>query len=226
MPSAGPLTAASSPLHSRLMTTIYNRIAAGDVGRIAALSDGIFAFAATVLVVDIHTPELSGVHSEVDLLAALSATAPLFLTWLMSLMTLGIFWVGQQTQLNRLARADRDLTWLHLVFLAIITLLPFTTRLLATFFVYRSAFVIYWANILLSGVGLYATWSYAERADLVRDRSPELSHAVRRRIVVAQALYAAGLLAGLIDVEIGVALIFIVQLNYAVAPRLPWLFKQ
>ena len=116
--------------HSDLVTTIYNRIAASDVGRIAALSDGIFAFAATVLVVDIHTPELLGVHSEADLLAALSSTAPLFLTWLMSLMTLGIFWVGQQTQLNRLARADRDLTWLHLVFLAIITLLPFTSAVL------------------------------------------------------------------------------------------------
>ena len=140
-------------------------------------------------------------------------------------MTLGIFWVGQQTQLNRLTRADRDLTWLHLVFLAVITLLPFTTRLLATFFTYRSAFVIYWANILLSGVALYAAWSYAERAGLVSDPSPELSHAVRRRIVVAQALYAVGLLAGLIDVEIGIALIFIVQLNYAIAPRLPWLFK-
>jgi len=207
------------------MNTIYNRIAAGDVGRIAALSDGIFAFAATILVVDIHTPERAGVGSEADLLAALSATAPLFLTWLMSLMTLGIFWVGQQTQLNRLTRSDRDLTWLHLVFLAIITLLPFTTRLLATFFAYRSAFVVYWANILLSGVALYATWSYAERADLVKDPSPELSLAVRRRIVVAQALYAAGLLAGLIRVEIGIALILIVQLNYAIAPRLPWLFK-
>ncbi len=207
------------------MSTVYNRIAAGDVGRIAALSDGIFAFAATLLVADIHTPELSGVHSEADLIAALVATAPQFLTWLMTLMTLGIFWIGQQTQLNHIKRADRDLTWLHFVFLAIVTLLPFTTRLLATFFAYRTAFALYWANILLCGVALFVTWAYAERADLIDDPSPELSSAVRRRIVIAQALYAIGFLAGLIHVEIGIAALLLVQLNYAIAPRLPVLFK-
>jgi uncharacterized membrane protein len=207
------------------MASIYNRIAAGDVSRIAALSDGVFAFAATLLIVDIHIPDPLAVHGEADLVAALTATAPLFLTWLMSLMTLGIFWVGQQTQLNRLARADRDLTWLYLVFLAVITLLPFTTRLLATFFAYRAAFVVYWANIALAGAALYATWRYAERAGLINEPSTELSRAVVRRIVIAQSLYALGLLAGLIDVEIGVALVFLVQLNYAIAPRLPGLFK-
>jgi len=45
------------------MTTSYNRIAAGDVGRIAALSDGIFAFAATVLVIEIHTPDIASIHT-------------------------------------------------------------------------------------------------------------------------------------------------------------------
>jgi len=207
------------------MTTVYNRIAAGDVGRIAALTDGIFAFAATVLIIDIHTPEAADIHSEAELISALIGIAPQFLTWLMSLMTLGIFWVGQQTQLNRLERADRDLTWLHFIFLAVITLLPFTTRLLATYFAYRTAFALYWANILAAGVALYATWSYAERAGLVRDFTAEMSSAIRRRIVIAQSLYAIGLLVGLVHVEIGIACLLLVQLNYAIAPRLPWLFK-
>jgi len=207
------------------MTTSYNRIAAGDVGRIAALSDGIFAFAATVLVIEIHTPDIASIHTEADLLAALAADAPQLLTWLLSLMTLGIFWVGQQTQLNQLARADRDLSWLHFVFLAVITVLPFSTRLLAEFFQFRTAFVIYWANILLAGVALYAGWSYASRNDLVRDPSPEVTKAILRRVVIAQGLYAIGLIAGLFHVEAGIALIILVQLNYAVAPKLPWLSK-
>jgi len=140
-------------------------------------------------------------------------------------MTLGIFWVGQQTQLNQLARADRDLSWLHFVFLAVITVLPFSTRLLAEFFQFRTAFVIYWANILLAGVALYAGWSYASRNDLVRDPSPEVTKAILRRVVIAQGLYAIGLIAGLFHVEAGIALIILVQLNYAVAPKLPWLSK-
>jgi uncharacterized membrane protein len=125
------------------METHYNRFAGGDVGRLEALSDGIFAFAATVLVLDIHTPESADIHSEAQLLAALAKLAPGLLTWLLSLMTIGIFWVGQQTGLNQLERSDRDLSWLHLVFLAIVTVLPFTTRLLADFITFRIAFAIY-----------------------------------------------------------------------------------
>jgi uncharacterized membrane protein len=203
------------------MDTHYNRIAGGDVGRIEALSDGIFAFAATVLVLDFHTPDAADVHTEAQLISALASSAPRLLTWLGSLLTLGIFWVGQQTQLNQLTRSNRDLTWLHLVFLAIITVLPFSTRLLADFFTYRAAFFVYWANIFFLGASLYSTWAYAERAKLIREEAHgEISRAVRRRIVVAQSFYGIGVVAGLVSVPLGIALIVLIQLNYAIAPRL------
>ena len=80
-------------------------------------------------------------------------------------MTLGIFWLGQQTQLSRLERSNRDLTWLHFLFLAVVTVLPFSTRLLSDFLTYRTAFLIYWANIFLLGATIYAAWAYAERAE-------------------------------------------------------------
>ena len=51
----------------------------------------------------------------------------------MSFMTLGIFWNGQQTQLNHFARGNRDIAWIHLAFLACITFMPFSTQLLADF---------------------------------------------------------------------------------------------
>ncbi len=208
------------------MPTLYNTLAGGDVGRIAALSDGIFAFAATVLVLDIHAPEIADVHSEAELWGALMASAPRLLPWLLSLMTLGIFWLGQQTQLSQLERSNRDLTWLHFLFLAFVTILPFSTRLLADFLTYRTAFVIYWANILLLGAALYTTWAYAERSDLIReDAQGEISRAVRRRIVVAQSLYGIGALAGLLSPPLGLALIILIQFNYAAAPRLPVLWK-
>ncbi len=204
----------------------YNRIAGGDVGRLEALSDGIFAFAATVLVLDFHTPEAADIHTEAELLGALAASAPRLMPWLLSLMTLGIFWLGQQTQLSQLQRSDRNLTWLHFVFLAVVTVLPFTTRLLADFFDYRTAFVIYWANIFLLGVAVYATWAYAERAKLIREEAHgEISGAIRRRVVIAQSLYALGAAVGLFDVRLGIALIIFIQLNYAIAPRLPFLSR-
>ena len=57
------------------MRSHYNAFAGGDVGRIEALSDGIFAFAATVLVLDFRTPEPADIHSEAELLSALIASA-------------------------------------------------------------------------------------------------------------------------------------------------------
>lgn len=208
------------------MEISYNRISGGDIGRIAALSDGIFAVAATLIVLDVHTPEAVGIHTEAQLTAALGALAPRLLTWLMSLMTLGIFWLGQQTQLNHLARANRDLAWLHLLFLAVVTVMPFSTRLLAEFIDYRTAFVIYWANILLAGLSLYATWTAAERAGLVRDDAPpDLSRAICRRIVVAQTLYFLAMAIGLVRIDVGITLIVLIQLNYVLAPKLPLLSR-
>jgi len=208
------------------MRNHYNTFAGSDVGRIEALSDGIFAFAATVLVLDFRTPDPGDVHSEAELLGALLASSHRLLPWLLSLLTLGIFWVAQQTQLSNLARSNRDLTWLYLVFLAIVAVLPFSTRLLADFFTYRTAFLIYWANIFLLGVAVYITWVYAEWAKLIREDAPrELSNLVKKRVIIAQSLYAAGAVVGLISVPLGLALIILIQLIYAVAPRLPILWQ-
>ena len=208
------------------MSTHYNSLAGSEVGRIAALSDGLFAIAATILVLDFHTPEPADIHSEAAFLRALAASAPRLLPWLLSLLTLGIFWLGQQTQLSQLARSNRDLAWLHFLFLAVVTVLPFSTRLLADFLTYRAAFLIYWANVLLLGACLYATWAYAERADLIQEEARgDISRAVKRRIVLAQSLYAIGALLGLVNVTLGITLILLIQLNYAIGPRLPILSR-
>src|SRR5271166_2429131 len=115
------------------MKTTYNRIAGQSVERLAALSDGVFAVAMTLLVLDIHAPLAEKIHSEQDLWRALTALSPRLLMYVMSFMTLGIFWVGQQTQLNHLSSSDRGLTWIHLLFLFAVTITPFSTMLLAEF---------------------------------------------------------------------------------------------
>ena len=200
----------------------YADFAGKDLGRIAALSDGIFAVAMTLLILDIHTPDAEGVGTEWALATALAGLAPKFLTWILSALTLGIFWLGQQVQLENLAKSDRNLSWLHYFFLGTITLLPFSTRLLSEFFTFRVALVVYWANILACGAALYVCWRYGERAGLVRpDAPPTLGPAVRRRVVVAQALYFAAALLGLLQPTIGVVLIIALQLTYAFSLPLP-----
>jgi uncharacterized membrane protein len=173
----------------------YNQIAGQSVERLAALSDGIFAVAMTLLVLDLRVPAASAVHSEHDLWHALVSFSQRFVMFAMSFLTLGIFWVGQQTQLNNLARSDRDLTWIHITFLLAVCTAPFSTTLLAEYVHYRVALLIYWLNILLLGALLYGSWGYATRKRLVRDDiPPEVPAVICRRILIAQALYAFGAL--------------------------------
>lgn len=203
------------------MPSLYNRVAGQNVERLAALSDGIFAVAMTLLVLDLRVPASDAVHSEHDLGHVLLALAPRLLIFLMSMMTLGIFWVGQQTQLNHLSRSARSLTWMHLLFLFAVTLTPFSTRLLAEHTAYRSALLIYWLNILLLGVALYLTWTCAIGLRLVKDdMPPEISSAIERRIVVGQSLYAFGAALCIFSPHWSIAFIVAVQLYYAIAPRL------
>jgi len=202
------------------MTTDYNHIAGQSAERLAALSDGVFAVAMTLLALDLRAPAVEAVHSEHDLYRALLALAPRLLMYMMSFLTLGIFWVGQQTQLNHLQRSDRSLTWIHLAFLFVVTVTPFSTALLAEYTQYRLALLVYWLNLLLLGGTLYLSWVCALGSGLVKpDIPPQISRAIKQRIVVAQSFYALGALLCLFHPYWSIALIILVQLNYVIAPR-------
>lgn len=205
------------------MHSLYDRVAGQNVERLAALSDGFFAVAMTLLVLDLRVPAAQAIHSEHDLWRALVTLAPRLIVFLMSVMTNGIFWVGQQTQLNHFARADRNLAWIHIAFLCAVSLTPFSTSLLAEFIHYRTALLVYWSNIVLLGLTLYWSWSYATRHQLLTDDvPPEIHTAVVRRIVIAQTLYACGAAVCFLGTYYSIAAIVLVQVNYAIAPRFCW----
>jgi uncharacterized membrane protein len=138
----------------------------------------------------------------------------------MSFLTLGIFWVGQQTQLNHIERSERHFTWIHLAFLFLVTLMPFSTRLLTEFITFRTALVAYWANILLLGATLYLSWGRATQAKLIKSYTPpEVPPAICRRILIAQSVYGFGALLCILNTYWSIAFIVLAQLYYAVAPR-------
>jgi uncharacterized membrane protein len=210
--------------YSHPMRTSYNKITGQSLERLAALSDGIFAVAMTLLVLDLHVPATEVIHGQGELWHTLAGAAPEVISYVMSFITLGIFWNGQQAQLNCFARSDRHLSWIHLAFLFGVSIMPFSTRLLAGFIAYRSVLIAYWGNILLLGIVLYVSWRYAERAGLLAEDVPQEKRcAMERRIVVAQGLYAFGACLCLINTYVSIAFIVLVQLNFALALRLPFL---
>lgn len=180
----------------------------------------------TLLVLDLRTPAEAMIHSEGDLWRALVALAPRILVYLMSFLTLGIFWVGQQTQVNYTAQSNRNLTWIHLAFLFSVSLMPFSTSLMAAFISYRIALLAYWANILLLGVLLYASWRYAQHARLLKKDLPsDITRAIESRIVIAQGLYALGASLCVVSTYCSIGFILLVQINYVVAPRVRFLAR-
>ncbi len=170
----------------------------------------------TLLVLDLRLPAIENVHNNGELWTSLLALAPRVLAYLMSFLTLGIFWIGQQTQLDQLEHGNRNLTWLHIGFLLTVSVIPFSTGLLAEFMNYELALIIYWLNILLLGVWLFATWQYALQAGFVRDEvTSEIRWAMKRRIIVLQVMYALGAALCVISPYVSVAVILLTQLYSA-----------
>jgi uncharacterized membrane protein len=108
-----------------------------------------------------------------------------------------------------------------------VTLVPFSTALLAHFPTLKVALVEYWLNIVLLGGTLLAAAEYALRAHLFDEAEPsDLARLFRGRILIAQALYAtATALAIFFPTWVSIVLIALIQLNYVIAPRIPILHR-
>jgi uncharacterized membrane protein len=98
--------------------------------RLEAFSDGVIAVAVTLLVLDIHVPEIR--HDE-TLLRALLHSWPHYAAYVVSFMTIGIIWINHHAMISRLARADHSILILNLLLLMSIVLLPFATELMAAY---------------------------------------------------------------------------------------------
>jgi uncharacterized membrane protein len=104
--------------------------------------------------------------------------------------------------------------------------MPVSTSLLAEFITFRLALLLYWANIFLIGTLLFIAWIYASRTGLVtKEATPTVSALIKRRIVVGQSLYAFGALLCFINPLWSIAFIVLVQLNFAIAPKIPILSR-
>jgi uncharacterized membrane protein len=207
------------------MSEPYNRFTGQSLEHLTALSDGLFAVAMTLLVLDLRVPvsAAGSVYSEHGLGEALLRMGPSFAAYLLSFTMLGTFWLAQHTLLSILGRCDRTLTWINLAFLFVVSLLPFSAALLAHYVHLRLAVGVYWLNILLLGAGLEWAARYGRKALVSGDAEQARSRLTtfRRRILLAQTLYALAALLCLISTTVSVAALAIVQLYFIVSPSLP-----
>ncbi|HYX53998.1 MAG TPA: TMEM175 family protein [Candidatus Limnocylindrales bacterium] len=203
------------------LISLHSRIAGHSLERLAALSDGIFAVAMTLLVLDLRVPMAEAIHSQRELALALFAMWPKILMYAVSFLSLGLAWAAQQTEMSWVAKSDRSFAWAQILFLFCVTLLPFTTQVVSQFHQYRLAFLLYWFNISILGATLYRSWMHATSAELTKpDMPPEIPEEVRKRFFTAQGLYTFGAVLCLISAYVSLAFILAVQLTYALEPKI------
>lgn len=142
-----------------------------SLDRILAISDGVFAFAVTLLVLDLFVPVLSSGATSGDLGQALSKEYPSFVSYLLSFFIAGIWWNAHNRNFSFLRDADSRLRWLNLLFLIWIALLPFFTKILNQYGNLQLAVVLYAFDQAGAGSFMTLSWWYSSRNHRLVDRS-------------------------------------------------------
>jgi len=198
-------------------------------GRLEAFSDGVFAIAITLLILDIG---VSGTAGQ-DLGAAIRALWPSYLAYVASFSTIGAAWLGHNAITEYLDRADAAFVRLNLLLLLVVSFLPFPTRLVAEYIrqdkAEKVAVTFYGIVLVLATTMLLVLWRYAVRAKLVRpDLDDEEIELLTERLTPGLGAYLVLIVTGLFVPVIavigylGIALYYIIpfrRLSASILPR-------
>jgi uncharacterized membrane protein len=186
--------------------------------RLEAFSDGVFAIAITLLVLEIRVPE----GAAGDLAHELASQWPSYLAYLVSFLVIGIIWMNHHAVIDHLRRADRPLMALNLFLLLWIGLIPWPTRLVAEYMrdggePERVAALVYAGTMTMMGVAFGLMWSYASH-----DRrliGSNLSDAeIRRRTLrftIGAPIYALSILVAVFSAPACLVIIAALAVYYA-----------
>lgn len=144
-----------------------------DVGRLLALSDGIFAVAMTLLVVGIPVPVLTR-PTDKDLQSAIGDLLANLIAFGVSFMVVGLYWTVHRRILRGVVRADGGAASVNLLLLLLVCLVPFSAALLSRYGDLPTAVVLYASNLALIGMFTLAlrirTWRHLRIAATARQR--------------------------------------------------------
>ena len=130
-----------------------------STSRLEAFSDGVFAIAATLLVlgftVNVHDPHNSLAHQ------LLHDLRPAYLSYVTSFLTIGIIWINHHHVMETIARVDRTFLFINMLLLLVVAFIPFPTRLVAEASGERAAAYAYGVTLMLMAILFNVLWTYA-----------------------------------------------------------------
>jgi uncharacterized membrane protein len=195
-------------------------------GRLQAFSDSVFAFAVTLLVLDLFVPAVT----QHNVLGALGGHWSSFLAYMVSFATVGAIWLGHSLITEYLERTDGPLSRLNLLLLLLVSFLPFPTRLLAQYIGVDSAekvaATIYGLTLLCTAGLLWVLWRYALHEHLVVPDADDTELSIlTQRLTPGLGGYVLLLVLGLIVPVVAVVGYFLLALFYIMPfpfQRRPW----
>jgi uncharacterized membrane protein len=188
-------------------------------GRLEAFSDGVFAIAITLLVLEITVPHVTGDK----LLGELWHERQMILAYFVAFMTIGAVWIEHSALVDGLEKVDNVFMRLNLILLLFCALLPFPTRLMGEYAGDRAgervAVVFFGIVLLMQTVMLYVLARHAEREGLFgSDLADEEKEESRLKYQLAPSLvfYAVALVLGFIFPYLSLGLYLLIAVYLAV----------
>jgi uncharacterized membrane protein len=191
-----------------------------EKGRLEAFADGVFAIAATLLIIDVtvHAPGSELGH------AVLHAW-PEYAAYIVSFVTIGIMWINHHTCMRLIDAADRTFMVINLFLLMCIAFVPFPTNLIAEHLHdsgLRAAALTYGVNLTITACFFNLFWFYAARGRrlIARDADHKLIAGISRSYIPGAPLYGAATLVAFLSPTASVALFAGIALFYVVESSL------
>ena len=175
-----------------------------NVGRLGGISDGVFAIAMTLLVLDIKLPELHDPVSSQAFGEELVAHLPHFIAWLISFAILCRLWITQHALLEQGEKKTRGFTTLTFVFLGTVSFIPFPTSLISEHLEQPLSVIIFSALIAVSGLVLAGMWFMDKESMEAAEAGSEATRAVKRVIIGIPVIATIACLLTLIDTQLSI----------------------
>ncbi|WP_321506484.1 TMEM175 family protein [uncultured Methanoregula sp.] len=159
-------------------------------GRLEALSDGIFAFAMTLLVIGMNLPDKATlVQSNQFALQFLLSLYSDFFHYVLAFLILGAFWLSQHQQFHSVRVPDKIFIWINLVTLMFVALLPFSTSFSGDFPHASMGAIVFEANLFIIGMGMTCQWWYGTKGSRLTE--PTVKPAYVHRVLMGNLVVPA-----------------------------------
>ena len=146
--------------------------------RVISLSDGVFAFAITLLALSLIVPVISKGAAQTELISDLYEMIPVFISYFVSFLVIASWWKGHNRIFTYISRCNSTLVSLNFYFLLCITIIPFLTSLIMAYGSYPLVTILFASMQVLTGTVLVILWRYASRDHRLID--PHLSNRLVR----------------------------------------------